>query len=134
MASIRAETAGLRPPGHPFGRGFPSRAFGIYVRSACCCVPTVARYCSHIGRSAEIKVRVSPEEKAAIASHAASAGVGLSDFVRSRALAEAFPVEASPRASEPSPLAKSKGPRSVVPEGAPIAELPKIARRHWADD
>jgi hypothetical protein len=133
MPSFLADRPGFEAPGHPFLGGFPSRVFGIYVRSACCCVPTSARYCSHIGRSAEIKVRVSPEEKAAIASHAASAGVGLSDFVRSRALAEALPVEVSP-ASEPSPLAKSKGPRSVVPEGAPMTELPKIARRHWADD
>jgi hypothetical protein len=40
-----------------------------------------------------------------------------------------------PSAPEPEGSAppRAPGPRSVVREGAPMTELPKIARRHWAD-
>jgi hypothetical protein len=56
-----------------------------------------------------------------------SAKDGLTDDGRSP-VAEGLARPASPRAPAVAPLAKS-GSRSVVPEGAPVAELPKVARR-----
>jgi hypothetical protein len=101
--------------------------------------PRFPRYCSHMGRSAEIKVRVSPEEKAAIVAGAAAAGVGLSDFVRSRALRlDGGRVDGSnqnpsgnPRVSVPSvgrrsrSLEEASGDSSIAgstPAGAPLAK------------
>jgi hypothetical protein len=115
------------------------------VRLQAVVFPQVGGYCSHIGRSAEIKVRVSPEEKAAIEGAARSVGLKLSDYVRGRALGGVSGNRGGPSAASggdeavptggraPAPR-RASGPRSVVREGAPMTEVPKIAKRWWADE
>jgi hypothetical protein len=149
MPSIHRRRPGFEAPGHPFGRGFPSRVFGIYVRSACCYVLSRVNVCGVA--KAQVGLRLDAATLAAV--DAARGDVPRNRWIervlegavgRSPAdVSGSVPVgvrgghtpssEPFPRASVAA-LAKSSGPRSVVPEGAPMTELPKIARRHWADD
>jgi hypothetical protein len=119
MPSFLAAGAWFRHPGHPFLGGFPSREFGIYVRSACCCALSRVNVC---GVKAQVGLRLDATTLAAV-------DVARGDVPRNRwierVLEEA--VGRSPADASGSVPVGVRGGHTPSPEPSPRASVAPLA-------